>query len=68
MLRVAKNTNLSISYIRESGVFQNYLEEVKGRTGKCTIVCVIVAEMLFLPPYYGGKNSSHIPGVCELQW
>lgn len=46
------NTNFSIGYIRDSGISQNYLEEVKRRIGECTTVCVIVTETLFLPLYY----------------
>lgn len=51
-IEVAKNTNLSIGYIRDSGISQNYLGEVKGRVGECTTVCVIVTETLFVPPSY----------------
>lgn len=44
-----------MGHIRDSGVSQNCLGE---RTGECTIVFIIVTEMLFLLPYW--YNPEHV--------
>lgn len=36
----------------DSGLCPNYLREVRGQTGKCTIVFINVIGVLFLFPYW----------------
>lgn len=68
---VAKNTNWSMGYIKDSGVSQKCWGKGRGRTGECTIAFVNVIEALSLPAHgcslkYVNYSNSNIPNFYPI--